>query len=226
MKKTFIISLGGSILVPDDIDAVYLRAFAKLIKKWSEKQYRFFIIVGGGKTARAYQQAAATAGVLQDEDKDWLGIHATRLNAHLLRTVLRSITHPRILTEPEVREKISRPVCIGAGWRPGRSTDFMAVRLAILYGVDTIINLSNIDYVYTADPKKDKNAKPLNTISWKNLQKLVGKRWKPGMNAPFDPVATQEAQNVRLKLILANGKKLKNLEKIFLGQSFKGTVVE
>jgi len=226
MSKTFIISLGGSILVPDSIDVVYVRAFVKFIKKYTAKNCRFFIIVGGGRTARAYQQAAAAAGVVQDEDKDWLGIHATRLNAHLLRTVLRSIAHPRILAEPKVREKITRPVCIGAGWRPGRSTDFMAVSLAKLYGVTTIINLSNIDYAYTADPKKYAQATPLKAMTWKELQKLTGQKWTPGMHTPFDPIATKKAQKMHLKLILVNGKKLKNLGCIFEGKSFMGTVVE
>ncbi len=211
--------------MPDSIDVAYLKAFSRLIKKWVGYKYRFFIITGGGKLARNYQYAAEKSGVLENDDKDWLGIHATRLNAHLLRTVLRKQAHPRILTDPDARERIARPVCIGAGWRPGRSTDYMAVSLAELYSIGTIINLSNIDHVYSSDPKKDKNAHPFTYMTWEELQKLTGTKWTPGMNAPFDPVATKKAKTMQLQLILANGKKLKNLEKIFEGKNFKGTVV-
>ena len=53
-KETIILSLGGSLVVPDEIDTGFLRSFKSCLEKYfSEKQ--FFVLVGGGKTARRYQ---------------------------------------------------------------------------------------------------------------------------------------------------------------------------
>ena len=88
-----------------------------------------------------------------------------------------------------------------------------------------MINLSNIDYVYDKDPRKHKDAKKIKEIVWSDFRKIVGDEWDPGMSVPFDPVASKLAQRAKLEVIIANGKKLKNLEKIFDGQAFVGTRV-
>ena len=112
---------------------------------------------------------------------------------------------------------------IAAGWKPGCSTDYDAVLLARNFGVKTIINLSNIEKVYTKDPNKYPDARPIDKISWQDFRKIVGDRWDPGLNTPFDPVASKIAEQLRLKVIIAKGTNLKNLEKIIEGKRFVGT---
>jgi uridylate kinase len=85
-------------------------------------------------------------------------------------------------------------VLVGGGWKPGRSSDGAMIKYANTYGAATAINLSNIDYVYDKDPRKFKDAKPIRQISWKDYLKIVGSRWDPGKNFPFDPIAAKEAQ--------------------------------
>ena len=92
---------------------------------------------------------------------------------------------------------------VAAGWKPGWSTDFDAVVLAEKFGADTVINLSNISKVYSADPKLDPEAVPFDRMSWSELKKLVGDTWIPGKNVPFDPVATERAAALRLTVITA-----------------------
>ncbi|NTU99420.1 UMP kinase, partial [Candidatus Falkowbacteria bacterium] len=87
MNNITIISLGGSLIVPDQIDTAFLKAFKKLLESRIKEGERFILISGGGRTARNYQQAAKSVAKLHDDDVDWLGIHATRINAHLLRTI-------------------------------------------------------------------------------------------------------------------------------------------
>ena len=89
-----------------------------------------------------------------------------------------------------------------------------------------MINLSNIDYVYDKNPKKFKGAKPLKNISWKDFRKIVGNKWDPGLNLPFDPVASKLAEKLKLKVVVMNGKPLSNLKNLLSGRSFKGTVIE
>ncbi len=231
--NTFVLSLGGSVFAPNSkikgIDINYLNKFEKFIRKQVAKKRRFFIVTGGGYTAREYRDAAAQAarGRLVDEDLDWLGIHATRLNAHLFRTIFRDIAHPWILKHYDmVDKKATTPVVVCSGWRPGRSTDYCAVLVANDYHIDRVINLSDIKQVYDKDPDKYKDAKPIDRASWDELIGLVGKDWKPGMNAPFDPIASKEAKRTGLKAIICSGRDFENLDNILDGKGYIGTTIE
>jgi len=165
-------------------------------------------------------------GKITKEDLDWLGIHSTRLNAHLLRTIFQDIAHPRIIENYDKKlRNWKEPVAIGAGWKPGWSTDYDAVILARDHKASVIINLSNIDWVYDKDPAKFKDAQPIKKTTWDYFEKLVGNKWIPGINAPFDPVATQLAKKLGITVIVTNGKNFKNLENILEGEDFKGTVI-
>lgn len=223
-----LLSLGGSLVVPDGgIDTAFLSELNLLIRKWVELGYGFIIVVGGGKLARNYRDAGkdVVGQELTIDDLDWLGIHATRLNAHLIRTIFRDIAHPVIVDDYTIIFKPEEPVLVGAGWKPGFSTDYDAVILAEDHQIKRLINMSNIDYVYTADPKKDPKATPIERISWRNYRKMIGSEWMPGMNAPFDPVASRKAQGLRLKAQILNGRNLANLEKCFSGEEFVGTTI-
>lgn len=228
-KKTVIISLGGSLIVPDEIDWKFVKNFKNIIEKYIRKKYKFVIITGGGKTARKYIEAAGKVDDIDNEDKDWIGIHATRMNAHFIRTIFRKHAHPRINKNPHDLEdfyKFKESILVAAGWRPGFSTDYDAVVLAKHLKAKKIINLSNIDYVCDKDPRKFKDAKILKNISWKDFRKMVGNKWDPGMNAPFDPIASKLAEEIGLEVAIMNGNKLKNLENYLEEKSFKGTVIK
>ncbi|MFH0805160.1 MAG: UMP kinase, partial [Patescibacteria group bacterium] len=154
-KQTIVISLGGSLVVPDQINAKYLKLFRHLLISYIRRGWRFILIVGGGKTARRYQQAASQVTRTGQDDLDWLGIHSTRLNGHLMRTIFREYAYPVLITSMrKVNLKTAKPVIVAAGFVPGSSTDLRAVQLASVYRSTTVLNLSNIDWVYTQDPAK------------------------------------------------------------------------
>jgi uridylate kinase len=167
-KKTVVISLGGSVIVPEEINEDLLKRFKNVIEQYIKKGYKFIIITGGGKTCRKYQSAAAKISKLTSDDIDWIGIHASRLNAHLVRTIFRKNAHPRINTNPHDLEdfyNFKESILVAAGWRPGFSTDYDAVILAKYFGIKKIINFSNIDYVCNKDPRKFPDAKKIEKIS-------------------------------------------------------------
>lgn len=230
-KEKIVISVGGSLIVPNGgIDTEFLTKFNKFIRARlaENKNRQFFLIAGGGSTTRHYQAAArqVIGDKLTHDDLDWLGIHSTRLNAHLIRTIFRDIAHNYILKHYEVIRKVEEPVVVGSGWKPGWSTDFCAIMTCQDYAAKTIINLSNVDQIYDKDPGKFKDAKPIDKISWKELRKLVGNKWTPGMNVPFDPIAAKRAQEIKVKVIVANGNNFENLKKYFSGKKFVGTTIE
>lgn len=220
-----VLSLGGSLICPDRIDFVFLKKFKKLIEAGIAKGKRFIIVTGGGSTARHYQEAARISKAVNKEDLDWLGIHATRINAHLIRAIFRRHAHPVIVKNPAERIIFKEKVLVAAGWKPGFSTDYDAVILAEQFRASEIINMSNIDQVYDRDPKRYADARPHKNLSWKDFRRIVGNRWSPGLNAPFDPIASREAEKQKMTVYIVNGKNLANLQKLLDGKRFRGTII-
>lgn len=231
--KTIVISVGGSIVVPDGVDPEFVGRFVGTIRKRLEREpeTRFALVIGGGSTARHYQAAAgevaAALGVSIDRSAlDTIGIAATRVNAEVIRAAFCELVEDPLVTDPTAAQGITGRVLIAGGWKPGFSTDNVAVRLAESLGSDTVINLSNIPQIYTADPKIDPDATPLDTITWAELTRIVGDEWIPGKNTPFDPVATRRAAELGMTVIAADGRDLANLEALLDGQPFVGTTIK
>lgn len=226
-----VMSIGGSLVVPNGgIDTDFLSRLNTFIRKQlaKNKNRQFFLVVGGGAIARHYRDAGreVIGHELTRDDLDWLGIHATKLNAHLVRTIFRDLAHPYIIKHYEIIRKVTERVVVAAGWKPGWSTDFDAILLCEDYNVREVINLSNIDKVFDKDPKKFNDAKPIDKISWKNFRKIVGDEWIPGINAPFDPVAAKKAEELKIKVAVLNGNNFENLENYMNKKKFTGTVIE
>lgn len=225
-KNLFLISLGGSLINSGEVDTVFLKKFKVLIERKVKKGNRFIIITGGGRPARQYQAALRKIAKTSDQNLDWIGLHATRFNAQLIRLMFGKLAHPFITESPARKMNFREKILVGAGWEPGSSTDYDAVELAEAYGAATVINLSNIDYAYDKDPHKFPDAKKIEQISWKNFRKIVGNKWTPGHSAPFDPIASKLAEKYKLRVIIANGKNLKNLKNILENKKFVGTVID
>lgn len=222
-----IISLGGSIIIPKTgFDIAFLKRFRQLILSEIRHDRRFIIIVGGGATARAYQEALRNAlGRVTNEQLDWIGVHATVLNAQFVRLLFGDHAHHEVQMDPAKKIKINKPIIIGSGWKPGWSSDYDAVLAAKTYGAREVINLTNIDYVYDKDPTKSKNIKPITRISWRDYRAMVGDRWYPGSNAPFDPIAARAAAGSRLTVKIVNGRDLPSVRRAIRGETFKGTTI-
>jgi uridylate kinase len=80
--------------------------------------------------------------------------------------------------------------------------------------------------VYNKDFRKHKDAFPIEKISWKDYQKLIGNKWIPGMSAPFDPIASKNARKLKIRTIIIKGTDIKNFEKLLSGLEFKGTIID
>ncbi len=223
-----VISLGGSMIVPGEVDVEFLKNFYRTIDSYlSEKESRRIIIVcGGGAPARSYQRAYRNVVPRpQSDSEDWIGIAATRLNSELLKQVFSDYCMHPVVTNPTEVSVFPGRVLIASGWKPGFSTDYDAVILAEKFSADSLINLSNIAKAYTDDPRTNPNAKPIDKISWSGFREIVGETWIPGKNVPFDPIAAKRASEIRLKVIIALGSDMPNLTNILTGKDFEGTVV-
>ncbi len=215
-KRVVVLSVGGSLINPGQIQVDFLKRLKSLV---AGSPHKFIIICGGGIQARLYQ-AAGKEFLLDNKALDEVGIKATVLNAELVRHIFRALP---VQQEPK---KINfKKVLVAAGWKPGCSTDYDAVLWAGKCNAKEVINLSNTDYVYTKDPKKFYDAKPLKKVSWKDYRKMIAGEWSAGLSTPFDPVASKAAERLKLRVFAINGQKLEELSKALNGRSFVGTVI-
>lgn len=244
--KVVVIALGGSIiyhsvnpksknLTHSKLDLKFLENFNKFLRKFLKKGNsaeggsasgrKFIIVVGGGRPARILQEAAAMLSKISDTDKDWIGIHATRLNAQVLGSIFRDVSDPVIFDCRHKTNKLKYPITVASGWRPGWSTDYVSVALAYDFRVGEVIVAGKPAFVYKENPNRHPRSKPYDKITWSEYRKLIPKKWQPGFHAPVDPVAARLAAKEKVRAIVINGKDLKNFENLLRGKEFKGTVI-
>ncbi len=222
-----VISVGGSIIIPPEgFNIEFLKKFKELILNRVKLGEKFILVIGGGSTCRKYQQAAKESTNVSDLDLDWLGIHTTHLNAKFVGLLFNGWAETELIINPTKKIKSRKPVLIAGGWKPGCSTDYDAVLLAKTYGAKELINLSNIDYIYNSDPRQNPHAKKMETLSWVELRQIVGDKWIPGANLPFDPVAAKTAQKLGLTVKFAKGVDLACLKNVLDGKIFQGSLIK
>ncbi|MFA5142278.1 MAG: UMP kinase [Candidatus Woesearchaeota archaeon] len=220
-----ILSLGGSLIVPNDVDYKFLKGFRELILDFVKKGNKVIIVCGGGSTCRKYYAAMPKITKMSKVDYDWVGVMATRLNAELIRVMFHGTAEKKVMYKANEKYHFSKILIVG-GDKPGGSSDLDAVELAKANHANEVINLTDIDYVYNKNPKKYKNAKPYEELTWAEYKTICGGKWVPGMHLPFDPIASQKAMDYGLEVTITNGRDLKNLKKILNGESnIKGTII-
>lgn len=221
-----ILSVGGSIVIPKTgFDLPFLKKFRSLIIAEVRRGRRFILVIGGGGTSREYQSTLGNLIKTTPALLDWMGIYATYLNAELVRLFFGDLAHTEVIKDPTKPFKTKKPIVVAAGWKPGWSTDNVAVLLAKQSGARELCNLSNIEYVYDSDPALNPDAKKLEAVSWKEYKQIVGSKWTPGMSAPFDPVATKLAERLKLRVYFVKGTDLIEVQKLLKGKPYQGTVI-
>ncbi|MBT4334696.1 UMP kinase [archaeon] len=224
MKKV-VISLGGSVIVPNKVDYEYLKKFKKLISKFS-KNNKVVIITGGGSTARDYIES-----VKRISSKDMVfsvvGIAATRLNARLVAGVFGKIKDiPQELVEVKnALRKDNLVICGALGMQPNMTSDGNAAEIAELIKADIFINITNVKGLYTSNPKTNKTAKFIPEISFEDFMKIVSKiKYSAGQHFVLDQSAAKIINRAKIKTYIVD-KELKNIKKCLNGKSFEGTVI-
>jgi uridylate kinase len=225
-EEIIIISLGGSVIIPDTPNAKFILEFRNLILNWISKGKKFFIVTGGGKTSRVYQESLKDIIGNKKEVLDWIGIYTTQLNANFLKLSFGDNFLGDIITDLSLLSPFGGNLVIASGWKPGCSTDTDAVLVAEKLNIRKIINISNISFVYDSDPKINPNAKKFENLSWDEYLKIIDDNWTPGMSVPFDPIASKKAESLGLEVIFMDGSDLSNLDNYISGKGFTGTTIK
>ncbi len=223
-----VISLGGSLLFKEgnsDFNLQYLKDFSKVLQPASKNGLA--VLVGGGGIARKYVTAGREFQATEFQC-DTLGIRVTRLNSRIVAHSLgEKAVYCHNLTEGEAALKHGKIAVMG-GLIEGITTDACSMLLAEQSGAKAVANLSNVDYLYSADPRSDKNAKKLEKLTHAELTQLAVDADKrlARTNFPFDLVACRLAQRSNIELKFVDGHNLKEVENALGGKQFKGTVVK
>lgn len=225
MEKV-VVSLGGSVLVPGEDDVRFLRDLCTVLRDVSHKA-RMFAVTGGGRIARYYIETGRELGIPEPRLDD-LGIGITRMNARLLGAALKGRANPEPAASYAEAARLSRryAIVLMAGTRPGHTTDRVSASLARFVGAARIVNATSVDGVYSADPRKDPEARRLDRISFEDLVRLSGEGHRAaGPSMVFDPVAARVLARDRIPLSVVRGRDLGSLRDAILGRPFRGTLV-
>ncbi len=221
--KTVVVSIGGSVVLSDEADATFLKKLTDLFKKIS-KEYKLFVIVGGGNIARRYIQLGRELGF--DEDTlDLIGIDVTRVNARIITNLL-EVSNKEIPHTTSEALKLDLPIVVIGGTDPKHSTDLVGAPLAEKTTAVRFVNATNVDGIYDKDPKTFKDAKQLKEVTIDSLIEQYGTTWGiAGKNIFMDGPALEIIKRAKLVTFIVNGKRLDQLEKALTGQSFDGTKI-
>ena len=226
--KICVFDLGGSAMAPDGPDEDFLLNFRHLLRNWLEvnPSYRLIIVVGGGSAARRWQNAARSlSSDAHNESLDRIGMQATRLNAELLCSVLGNLCPDPVVINPEADFPFTGSILVCAGWKPGFSTDYISVLMAKQSGCNSVIVISNISHVYSEDPRINPQAQVLENPGWEDYIRIIDSEWQPGINLPFDPVASRSALKAGIAVKLVSAKDFANIRQLLDGLDFVGTTI-
>ncbi len=222
-----VVSVGGSVLLTGEDDAPYLGRLAELLSRLG-RAGPLVVTTGGGRTAREYIRLGAALG-LTSVEQDELAIDVTRLHARLLagRIGLPTASHP----PTSVREAVealrhASPVVLG-GTEPGHTTDAVAALIAVRVRAARVVNATDVDGLYDADPGRHPEARRLEHVGWPELLQLLHRAssGEPGQNFPFDRLGAELLARAAIPLAIVAGRDLPNLEKAIAGAAFHGTTI-
>jgi len=224
MKK-IVISLGGSILIPG-IGNNRIRQYVPVLREIAGR-HQLFVVVGGGGEARRYIKAARALGI-DEGTADEIGILVTRLNATLLVAVMGDAAYPKVAeSHAEAKKFAEHKKCVVMGGiTPGQTTDAVAAVLAERVHASVFVNVTSVDGIYSADPKKDPSAVRYDHLTPRQLLEIVGKdQMTAGLNTVLDVIAARVVERSGIPLVVLDGTDPENLRSAVMTGKYKGSVV-
>lgn len=222
-----VVKIGGHVLFRgNELDTALMKSYAEILGELYDGG-RWAIVVGGGEPARRYVQAARSLG-LDEAAADSIAVQITRINARILSLLLGEKAYPAIPeTLDQLREyaSLGRIVALG-GLQPGQSTVAVAALAAEALRAEKLIIATDVDGVYTEDPKKSPSAKLLGEVTLDELQRILSKdAHYAGEYKLIDAVGLKVLARSRIPAIYLNGRSPENLRKAILGERV-GTLVK
>ncbi len=204
--------------------------FADELVKVHSRGLQLSLVVGGGNILRG---TTASQQGLDRVSADYMGMLATVINALAVQDILeRKGVQTRVMTairmeslaEPYIRRRALRHmekgrlvIFAGGTGNPYFSTDTAAVLRALEVESEVILKGTNVDGIYTADPRKDPAAKLIRELSFQEA--LVN-----GYEV-MDRSAFGLCQTNKLPIVVFNMNVSGNLDRVLQGEPV-GTIVQ
>lgn len=215
MKK-IVVKIGGSLAIGScGPRKSYFRKLVPVLKQLKDGN-QLIVSIGGGKFIRNYFKSIEKLG-LSDEQMEWIAIELLSVNVKFLSELL---SLKPIYSLEEIGEKTSGVI---GGIKPGRSTDANAAYAAAMIKADMFIKLTNVDGIYDSDPRKFRNAKRIERMSFADLKKF-STQGKPGSYGILDSLAIEIIAKNRISTIIMSGRNPGNILKAIDGKNL-GTLV-
>jgi uridylate kinase len=224
-KENWVISLGGSRIVPEEVDSKFLVAFKKLINSHPSK--KFVVVTGGGKTVRTYVKAMRKLGK-STKQQSKVGIAITRFHAIYLMKIFGGKSNdilPKSMKQVQNLLEKNDVVFTGAlRYGPKQTTDSVGAKLAAHLNC-SFINLTNVKGLHTANPKTNKNARFIRSISWKDFNKIAQKiKYSAGQHFVLDQTGAQVIKERKVPTYIVGS--LKEIDNIIKRKKFIGTLIQ
>lgn len=222
-----VIKIGGHLLFSEKgINTSLLKRYANIITQLYDNGL-WAVVTGGGELARKYVVAARELG-LDESISDSIAIQITRVNARLLAHLLSPKAYqaiPESIDQLREYASLNKIVVLG-GLQPGQSTVAVAALSAEALKADKLIIATDVEGIYTDDPKKNPNAKLLKETTVKHLQQILQKTsHQAGEYKLIDALALKILTRSKIPTIYLDGRDPENLRKALLGESV-GTLVK
>ena len=226
MKKIVVISLGGSVIIPERMNYRFLHKFKRTLRKFY-KTHRFVIVCGGGQIARKYINALQHEGKSK-KDLSLAGIMATRMNAMFLMKLFGAESNQSLpLTIKQVNSSLIKNnlvICGALRYRPDSTSDSTSAVIA-KHLKSPLINITNVSGLYDKDPKENSDALLIRSISWKDFEKMAKKsKFHPGQHFVLDQQAASIIKDHKIVTYIVSND-TKELKKILKQKKFLGTII-
>jgi uridylate kinase len=219
LRVKITIKLGG-FSFPPELDVEKIKPYANVISRLRREGNELVIVTGGGKNARKYIGAARKLGA-SEAICDQIGILVARLNARLLIISLDDDAYPDV---PENLEEVRHffqlgKVVVMGGLQPGHSTNAVAALVAETIGSSLLINVTDVDGVYTADPKRNPMAKKIDEVSTDKLLSLASSEHiVAGSYELMDPLSVRIIDRSHIPTWIVSGEDPENIVRILRGE--------
>ncbi|MCE4613951.1 MAG: UMP kinase [Desulfurococcales archaeon] len=220
-----VVKISGKYFTP--INSAYAEELASVLKEIQSRENRIAVVVGGGKTARDYIKPLRELGV-NEGHLDLLGIRASRLNAYALTLLLGESAYPEIpgSIEEFLEYWATGRMVVAGGFQPGQSTNAVSALIAEAITASTLYNMTNVDGVYTDDPKRNPNAVKLDELTVSELKKILSRKSaNAGTYELFDGLSLDIIERSKIQVVVLDGSHPINLIKHIRGERI-GTLIK
>jgi len=213
--------------VASPVNTELISQYVDLLKRLQKLGHKIVLVVGGGTLAREFIQYAKNLG-LKESEQDEAAISVSRLIAQLFMLKLGNAgigTVPTSLGDVKKEAETGRIIVMG-GLKPGMTTDTVAAMAAERIKAGLMVKATDQEGVYTSDPRKHKDAKKIDKLSFDDLTRLFDQnKHKAGIHQVIDPEAVKILRKSRTRTIVVSGFKPENVFLAIEGKSI-GTVIE